>query len=117
MKDSNADNPSTLNHKPHGTLVGRAFVIWGDNREWRYQGYVSECLWNGYYLVRYFDAMGDESTMAIWHISKMAVTGDSDRAPNGWTFFEDNNHLNYWVENVDRSGHRMAAGTWGERKS
>ena len=90
VADASADTTKTRNG-----LVGRCFVIWGENREVRFQGYVVAGLWDGHFLVQFFDALvGAPATMAVFHIS--SFVGGHLREPWTFEFFENNEHLRGW---------------------
>lgn len=83
-----------------GGLVGRCFLIWGDNNKWSRQGAVRAKLDDQHYLVQFFEVvMGEPSTLAIFHISQfVAPEGRFQRSSGVFEFFEDDEHLRNWVE-------------------
>jgi hypothetical protein len=80
-------------------LVGRCFLIWGEDNQWSRQGVVRAELNGGYYLVQFFEVvMGTLSTMAIYHISQFAAPEPRFQGkPDVFEFFKDNEQLRDWV--------------------
>lgn len=81
-------------------LVGRCFLIWGNDNKWARQGVVRAKLDDQHYLVHFFEVLfGTPSTMAIYHISQFVVPeGRFQRSDGVFEFFEDDEHLRDWVE-------------------
>ncbi|WP_299945319.1 hypothetical protein [uncultured Ruegeria sp.] len=83
-------------------LVGRCFVIFGNEGIWNYQGHIVGALDGGHYLIQFFEAaFGMPSTLAIFHITEMKW--QMGRPKGSWEFFEDDQHLRDWIDR--RHGH------------
>jgi hypothetical protein len=79
-------------------LAGKCFVIFSDDRRANFTGIVRDRLTDTHYLVQFFDAlMGEPSTLAIKTLGEMTA-GCATRAKGTFEFFEDLEHLNYWLE-------------------
>jgi hypothetical protein len=80
-------------------MIGKCFVIWGEDGVVQYQGAVKEELPGGYYLTQFFDfIMGEPNTWAVFHIDKFAVQPLKHREPGDFTFFDDDEHLRDWID-------------------
>lgn len=86
----------------NNALVGKCFVIFGEDGQWNYQGEVIGRPEPGIYLVQFFDViMGRESTMSLFPITEMIARG---RKNGAFIFFENDEHMREWQA------------TWGQRK-
>lgn len=82
-------------------LVGRCFVIFGDDGKPQRQGLVKARVHEDVYLVRYFEWMfGMPNTMQCVSIYAMTPEGKNagSREKGQWEFFEDDAHLRSWME-------------------
>lgn len=96
-------NTENANHQEEG-FVGRCFVVFGpeqttDGRQKiRNQGIVRSLLPGDRVLVQCFEwGLGELSTLAVCHLSELQ--GSFSRKDGEWEFFEDSQHLRYWLEN------------------
>ncbi|MCI0431028.1 MAG: hypothetical protein L0210_10855 [Rhodospirillales bacterium] len=81
-------------------LVGRCFVIYGDDGKVGYQGVVRAKITEDKYLVQFFEwIMGEPSTCEVVRLDDMTATKRVRGTPGMWEFFEDDGHLKFWCEN------------------
>jgi hypothetical protein len=80
-------------------LVGRCFVTFNENNEVSQQGIVRGKISDAAYLVQYFEwIMGEPSIMQIVELATMMSEPGKSRDPGKWIFFEDTDHMNFWIE-------------------
>ena len=78
-------------------LIGRCFIIWGEDGFVQYQGIVRGEPVPGIFLVQFFEwIMGQLGNLTLIPISQMM---DREyREPGGFVFFEDDEHLRNWMQ-------------------
>ena len=79
-------------------MIGRCFIIWGDNGTWQYQGYIRGEPAPGIFLVQFFSALdGTQTTMGLIRIEDM-MGAHNWQKPGTFLFFEDDEYLRFWIE-------------------
>lgn len=85
-------------------LVGRCFVVFREEKKIAWQGFVVAKLDDKNFLVQLFHAFdGSPNVMLVVSIDDLSLKGASPsnaRAPGAWEFFENDDHLRHWMQNI-----------------
>ena len=82
-------------------LVGRCFVHFDEHKAGlvQHQGIVRAKITETVYLVQYFDwIVGEPSTLQLLPLDQMTGDANRHRGAGDFEFFEDDEHLRFWME-------------------
>jgi hypothetical protein len=80
-------------------LVDRCFVFFDRDGHVGRQGVVRAKVTETVYLIQYFDwIMGEPSTLELVSLDRMVGDGKNLRSAGSYEFFENDEHLRFWME-------------------
>jgi hypothetical protein len=102
--DKNAPEPLSM--------IGRCFIIWGEDQEWNFQGIIRGEPMPGVYLCQFFDALiGAPSDLTIIPLDQMTIRPWAE--PGSFKLFEDDEQLRFWIEHRSPKGRHKSTRSAG----